>query len=931
MSRQFLRRNLRSVLDRHESELLRQNSDAPHLSKDMIANERRRIGWDYPTTDMLDDLARGHKPVLTIEALQIHPPSNHEHQHSTSQIPPPSRNCGQLSHDGLPDWLPKPNERHGSLQCQIQAKICDVRTPERPLHIDMRNGTLIQRTRNHEGPAFDVKLDSPFAIELNKLFVVTESSARDGPRQWKRTVTQKYLLEISIHCLSSSDTTDLLRTLNPQENASDLCFDEGTFRAIWRNLPEIPAAEERLPLTRLKGSTEFTLEHQVEVIMGWNHPESALVQYNRILQRSQETYQLPTPSASDDMEKPPSKWSVKYNFRDGFSVREATRDSLECIFCNDGNDHPSFSRLLLHYTSLHPYFDYRAGGSEWMTSTGGKVMLFFQEADVSPFAESLRDRNISWVAPRRPLDIVDYLRGEGPWATQTQNKQKSPLKKMGRPPRREPRPDPVRPLGVALPAPRSQRRQIDPSQVPDLPSLKRKRHYVPNVPGVTFYRTTSKQSVQAGEALSESDDDIDEYWLIQRQRRDLLELGETRASREFHELLYLHLDTEKPSADMLIQDSMVRFVRKHAHRFVNQDWKGMLREKLTQMERGRVITPATVRYCLSLPSNGPVTTTAPFKEMKRPVEHLVEPTSCSPAKRIFTDRGRNLVSNSLSSEANTGVIPESPRRSASRNGQADDDDENADPSPSKRRRWFAGRMISEANSGNAEREPTSLHSASNEDQLIPGNHFFHITRPSQNLQGVRKRIVDLLNDQALTLYKSGNILSENVKLGELDYSRFLKIIGEKPFEHAHNVDKVAFVTKDTIEHIASAKDWHMALLQAVHESDLRFELLTNNEFSDRVELMAKRKAQRVGRLALNAARHRNLRQSTSTAMNLDSEATSQVCVCGRTASGFRGTISCAELSCTRTFHILCVGLERRMPDWRCDSCAAEVKDVVMEE
>jgi len=45
------------------------------------------------------------------------------------------------------------------------------------------------------------------------------------------------------------------------------------------------------------------------------------------------------------------------------------------------------------------------------------------------------------------------------------------------------------------------------------------------------------------------------------------------------------------------------------------------------------------------------------------------------------------------------------------------------------------------------------------------------------------------------------------------------------------------------------------------------------------------------------------------------------CACGKVCTTARGIIYCANRQCSRReFHLQCVGLARRRPDWRCSSC-----------
>jgi len=76
----FLRRNWNLALDQHERRLTAQKRSAPGINalftkdqEEMVANERRRAGWDYPTKEMLEDLRKGQAPVLILDAVQLLP------------------------------------------------------------------------------------------------------------------------------------------------------------------------------------------------------------------------------------------------------------------------------------------------------------------------------------------------------------------------------------------------------------------------------------------------------------------------------------------------------------------------------------------------------------------------------------------------------------------------------------------------------------------------------------------------------------------------------------------------------------------------------------------------------------------------------------------------------------------------------------------
>jgi hypothetical protein len=419
--------------------------------------------------------------------------------------------------------------------------------------------------------------------------------------------------------------------------------------------------------------------------MGWTHPESPLVQYNRGLSNSSRARQLPTPSASDDLEKLPGKWTIKYKFRDGFQIRELTKTSLECVHCGTGIEHSSFTRLYLHYTTDHQAWEYRAEGTDWIESNGMTVVLWIQDAEIPINTDSMKERNINWTAPSCPVDVAAHICGEGPWIYPAQNKHRSPLKRPGRMMRRENSSNIAPALGNATVIGRSKGKRHAPGEVKDLPLRARKTYPVPNVPGVTFFRTTSKQAVRRGDELPESDEEIDDYWLTQRQRRDLARLGDNAVVRKFHELFYVHINEERPTSDMHMQDAIVRFARKHLSESEDPIWADAMRKKLTQMESGRVITAATAKYCLSLLRTAAGTT--PFPEWpvtmqdRPPADESSRPAQATPAEpsRHAPSRRETIAESPMSERSDHVDVPD-----ASAN----------DVLAGSRTRWVAGRMTS---------------------------------------------------------------------------------------------------------------------------------------------------------------------------------------------------------------------------------------------
>jgi hypothetical protein len=553
----------------------------------------------------------------------------------------------------------------------------------------MRSGTILQSENDGGRSIFDVKLDGPFLIELSKLFVVKECGTVDGSQRWRRTMDHRYSLEMSIDCLDSDDADQLLLRLDaaPLVPTSHAVQSQCVLRTLWDELPECPLEGRTLPLACVTNHETLNLAHRIELSMGWTHPESPIVQYNRGLKDLSRARQLPTPSASDDLEKLPGKWTIKYKFRDGFQIRELTKTSLECVHCGTGVEHSSFTRLYLHYTTDHQSWEYQAEGTDWIQSSGMTVVLWIQDAEIPVNTDSMRERNINWIAPSCPVDVAAHICGDGPWNHPAHNKHRSPLKRPGRTMRREnsatsaPRPANATVTG------RSKGKRHAPGEVKNLPLRTRRTYPVPNMPGITFFRTTSKQAVRRGDELPESDDEIDDYWFTQRQRRDLMRLGGHTIVRKFHELFYVHINEERPSSDMHMQDAVVRFARKYLNESANPKWADAMRAKLSQMENGRVITSATAKYCLSLLRTGSGTTSLQ--------EWPVSVHDRAPGDEPSFPEQTTSPEHSRHSPSRRETIAESPMSERSDHVGLPDASGN-DVWVGNRTRWVAGRMTSTA-------------------------------------------------------------------------------------------------------------------------------------------------------------------------------------------------------------------------------------------
>ena len=595
--KRFLRRNLTQVLDSHDRSLHRTSDDSTY--EDMIANERRISGWDYPTKEMLNDMLKGQKPILQIRSLQI------RHPRSKAGA---AQKSGDRSNgpDGL-DWLQDPDADF-TTPCQVGISVTESLAPTKRLYVDTRRAVITQKQGSELYPPFDVELDLPFQIAFEKLFVVTDSGT-NGHRHWKRTTTAKYTMEITVQCMHWDHSADLLSRLEGKESSSyqDTPGNEGVLKAIWEHLPECPADSQLMPLRRAQKHKSLELDYKMQAALGWTDrvQNSPLERYNKALTRAHKPkHQLPTPSASEDLNKVAKHYVMTYNFRDDLVTRTSTVEGLSCPICPDSREHASFDRLQLHCLKYHDHFKFEETQDERSSTVVRKIVWISlgDEPDDSQKALDLdKDEWESWIAPNRPFNVSAIFRGDDSWADSGRTRGKGDRNYPSRTKAKGQRGRPAKDKEKELPQLQeihSMRKRPAPDDVEDLPERKPKKHRVPDVPGVNFYRTTSKQLLNPGDYMAESDDDVDESWLEQRQSRSLGELGLAGASKDFAKAFNQHLAREQSDSTVLMKEALVRFTRAHQAELQDVEWQRLFRTKLNELRADGVIGNDIVAHCL---------------------------------------------------------------------------------------------------------------------------------------------------------------------------------------------------------------------------------------------------------------------------------------------------------------------------------------------
>ena len=221
------------------------------------------------------------------------------------------------------------------------------------------------------------------------------------------------------------------------------------------------------------------------------------------------------------------------------------------------------------------------------------------------------------------------------------------------------------------------------------------------MPGVSFYRTTSKQLIQPGELLAESDDDVDEYWLAQTQGRALEDLGITGAAKDFTRAFNQHLAREQSDSSLLVRDALIRFARSYKEEFRDVGWQRLFRAKLNQLRSVGIIADEIVTFCVHLIQ----------AEREDGTRVLGEEAASAGAERFAAQSSRTHASDASWKERQVNVGYVNPRRRDSKTpveGRSTSP-ENGQVVQRERKRWTGGKPVPrDVNlpNGTAPRKPT---------------------------------------------------------------------------------------------------------------------------------------------------------------------------------------------------------------------------------
>ncbi|KAI9652441.1 MAG: hypothetical protein M1831_006784 [Alyxoria varia] len=142
--------------------------------------------------------------------------------------------------------------------------------------------------------------------------------------------------------------------------------------------------------------------------------------------------------------------------------------------------------------------------------------------------------------------------------------------------------------------------------VEPLPAVQRPRLPVPkSVSGTKVFRTGSKRIVQAGEVLSDSDQDVDISWLVRSHHLSIDQMrGVTTEQKRFANLFNEHFQREQLNGQRYIPNALLRFVSAFSDVLNEKDMRRELSQKLMEMKLENIVSEADILDCLKVVDSG---------------------------------------------------------------------------------------------------------------------------------------------------------------------------------------------------------------------------------------------------------------------------------------------------------------------------------------
>jgi hypothetical protein len=408
--------------------------------------------------------------------------------------------------------------------------------------------------------------DRPTTVDTDRI-VIRPDQLRADPKEI--TDDETYRMMLSVNLASPRVAGELYEYMGLDKETASTYLSTS-----YANILECPRGKILLPL---KAATK-PLGLSLEVSMYWNDHAggSVLANYNRHLTK---TVPQPRPYPRPLLAPEP-----KYRLTWVYETESLARSVLVCLHCSKRRASANIEDLRMHLNSWHDYFKYvvtqegvdEHGVEQWRF----KSELADHKADHRPRASEHADEpfDVRVRAPARPFDRRKFLSGDDEFQRTARIEKPSRHVKAK--------------VTAEVPTiAHVRRQQKPPDQVEPRPRRKKKTYTVPRAPsGITFFRSSSKRPLRQGEAISESDDELDEGWMDLRKHTEIDKERLSRAATKFINIYDDFMHDERLHSNIHAGDAIVRFARDQTAQIWQEDLFDELLKKLDELLKDNIIS-----------------------------------------------------------------------------------------------------------------------------------------------------------------------------------------------------------------------------------------------------------------------------------------------------------------------------------------------------
>ncbi|MCJ1442154.1 MAG: hypothetical protein MMC23_002647 [Stictis urceolatum] len=493
---------------------------------------------------------------------------------------------------------PAKQARISRIRATCSLTIWDAGSPKQPTIVEQSRKCSIHGKALSSGErGASIALDEPFMVRLDQLQTKKIVSTHVSPEL-------QLSMQVVIMVANEQDPWPPVEMKLPSPKTKTYRDVNGLVRfpllaAKWHKLPRCPRTEveSTLDLIASQDNNPYRPKLGLKIDASWVASPSALETANRHTRsQSKKSPSISTPEPYGMVAK--SDISMDWIFEGAASHLDPLQFSgYLCPLCS-GKDFRQPAHFHFHLINSHSLFVF-SFTLQFRNDEGRSVAEGTVRVNISKELES-NTTDINWQKPNTVFELEAYLKGDESWLGKKTKRNGNLLVPRAPSTPRRPRSRSHDVSKQEIPLSAVTR---DADKVPDNHPPRKRRFAVPKAPdeNTRFFRLTTKRPLEEGEEVSESDDDIDEEWILQKHADTIDSFTDTtREEKEFIQRFDRHMLMEDVSSDLHSSESSIRFCRLNRRWLQGRAMRFEFHKKVATMKIQGCITRKTIMDCMKI-------------------------------------------------------------------------------------------------------------------------------------------------------------------------------------------------------------------------------------------------------------------------------------------------------------------------------------------